>query len=111
MYNSCVKVTLKKLFGIRPSGRSIRLLGDSCNAFVDKCVVGISANKERIDKLLHDSLMLVTALNPHIGYDKVGAAARSERSLSQSKDSAVVIREVFFKAANREFVTCRKLIG
>lgn len=51
--------------------RSIRLLGDSCHAFVDNCVVGIEANRERIDKLLHESLMLVTALNPHIGYDKV----------------------------------------
>lgn len=51
--------------------RSIRLLGDSSHAFVNNCVVGIEANKERIDKLLHESLMLVTALNPHIGYDKV----------------------------------------
>ena len=51
--------------------RSIRLIGDSCHAFVDNCVVGIEANRERIDKLLHESLMLVTALNPHIGYDKV----------------------------------------
>lgn len=51
--------------------RSIRLLGDSCHAFVNNCVVGITANQERIDKLLHESLMLVTALNPHIGYDKV----------------------------------------
>lgn len=51
--------------------RSIRLISDSSKAFTDKCVVGIEANKDRIDKLLHESLMLVTALNPHIGYDKV----------------------------------------
>jgi len=57
--------------------RSIRLLGDSSNAFVDKCVVGIEANRERIDKLLHESLMLVTALNPHIGYDKAAAIAKT----------------------------------
>lgn len=51
--------------------RSVTLLSDSCAAFTDKCVVGIEPNKDRIAKLLHESLMLVTALNPHIGYDKV----------------------------------------
>lgn len=51
--------------------RSITLLADSCAAFTDKCVVGIEPNRDRIAKLLHESLMLVTALNPHIGYDKV----------------------------------------
>jgi len=51
--------------------RSVQLLGDSCKAFTTNCVDGIVANTDRIDKLLHDSLMLVTALNPHIGYDKV----------------------------------------
>jgi len=57
--------------------RSIRLMGDSCNAFVDKCVLGIEANTEQIDKLLHESLMLVTALNPHIGYDKAAQIAKT----------------------------------
>lgn len=51
--------------------RSVRLLGDSSKAFTENCVHGIQANRERINKLLHESLMLVTALNPHIGYDKV----------------------------------------
>merc|ERR1719347_2323709 len=41
--------------------RSIRLLGDSCVAFTDKCVTGMTVNRERVDKLLHESLMLVTA--------------------------------------------------
>jgi fumarate hydratase class II len=57
--------------------RSIRLIGDSCKAFTDNCVSGIRANEERISKLLNESLMLVTALNPHIGYDKVSIANRS----------------------------------
>jgi len=56
--------------------RSIQLLGDSCQAFTTNCVEGIIANRERIDKLLHESLMLVTALNPHIGYDKSAAIAK-----------------------------------
>ena len=51
--------------------RSIRLLADSSSAFTKNCVVGIEANRDRIGKLLHESLMLVTALNEHIGYDKV----------------------------------------
>lgn len=57
--------------------RSIRLISDSSKAFTDKCVVGIEANKDRIDKLLHESLMLVTALNPHIGYDKAAKIAKT----------------------------------
>jgi len=57
--------------------RSIRLLADSSAAFTTNCVVGIEANRERIDKLLHESLMLVTALNPHIGYDKAAKIAKT----------------------------------
>jgi len=57
--------------------RSIRLLGDASVAFTDNCVVGIEANRDRIDKLLHESLMLVTALNPHIGYDAAAKIAKT----------------------------------
>jgi fumarate hydratase class II len=56
--------------------QSIRLLADACNSFTDNCVVGIEANTARIDKLLHESLMLVTALNPHIGYDNAAKIAK-----------------------------------
>lgn len=56
--------------------QSIRLLSDACQSFVDHCVDGIQANESRIHKLLHDSLMLVTALNPHIGYDKAAQIAK-----------------------------------
>merc|ERR1712018_357859 len=57
--------------------RSIRLIGDSCVAFTDNCVDGITVNRDRVDKLLHESLMLVTALNPHIGYDKAAVIAKT----------------------------------
>jgi len=57
--------------------RSIRLIGDSCVAFTDNCVVGIEANREEINRLLHESLMLVTALNPHIGYDASAKIAKT----------------------------------
>ncbi len=56
--------------------QSIRLLGDAINSFTDNCLIGITPNHERIDKLLHESLMLVTALNPHIGYDNAAKIAK-----------------------------------
>ncbi len=56
--------------------QSIRLIADACNSFTDNCVVGIEANTDRITQLLNDSLMLVTALNPHIGYDNAAKVAK-----------------------------------
>jgi fumarate hydratase class II len=56
--------------------QSIRLLTDGCRSFAENAVTGIEPNKERIDRNLYDSLMLVTALNPHIGYDKAAEVAK-----------------------------------
>ena len=56
--------------------QSIRLIGDASHAFTDKCVIGIEANQARITQLLNESLMLVTALNPHIGYDNAAKIAK-----------------------------------
>ena len=56
--------------------QSIRLIADACNSFTENCVEGIEANEARIEKLLHESLMLVTALNPHIGYDNAAKIAK-----------------------------------
>ncbi|MFL5365137.1 MAG: class II fumarate hydratase [Myxococcales bacterium] len=57
--------------------QSVRLLADSARSFNDNCAVGIEPDRERIDKLLRESLMLVTALNPHIGYDKAAKIAKT----------------------------------
>ena len=57
--------------------RSIRLLGDAAVSFADHCIDGLQPNRERIDALLKQSLMLVTALNPHIGYDKAAKIAKT----------------------------------
>ncbi len=54
---------------------SVRLVSDACRSFVDHCVVGIEPNRERIAHFLSDSLMLVTALSPKIGYDKAAEIA------------------------------------
>ncbi len=56
--------------------QSITLLSDGIASFTDRCVAGIEADEQRIHQLLHESLMLVTALNPHIGYDKAAAIAK-----------------------------------
>jgi fumarate hydratase class II len=56
--------------------QSIRLLSDGCRSFTKNAVKGIEPNKKRIDHNLYNSLMLVTALNPHIGYDKASKVAK-----------------------------------
>ncbi len=61
---------------IRNVIESINLLNDGINSFIDQCLVGIVANEERIQQLLEQSLMLVTALNPYIGYDNAAKIAK-----------------------------------
>ena len=56
--------------------QSIRLLADACDMFNQHCAVGIEANRPSIAAHLHNSLMLVTALNPHIGYDNAAKIAK-----------------------------------
>ncbi len=56
--------------------QSVRLLADGAVSFNDNCAVGIEPNRERIEKSVRESLMLVTALNPHIGYDKAAQIAK-----------------------------------
>ena len=56
---------------------SIRILSDSCRSFTDNCVKGLKANEDRIAEHLENSLMLVTALNPHIGYDNAAKIAKN----------------------------------
>ncbi len=61
---------------IRNVVESINLLSDGINSFIDQCLVGIESNDDRIAELLEQSLMLVTALNPHIGYDNAAKIAK-----------------------------------
>ncbi|MBV2235936.1 MAG: class II fumarate hydratase [Sterolibacterium sp.] len=67
--------------------QSTRLLADGCRSFEEHCVRGIEINQQRIRELLERSLMLVTALVPHIGYDRAAAIAR------QAHDSGSTLRE------------------
>ena len=70
--------------------QSITLLTDACNSFRLNCVNGIEANKERIHSNLYNSLMLVTALNSHIGYDKAAEVAKKAYKENISLRDAIV---------------------
>ena len=70
--------------------QSIRLLNDACDSFRKNCTDGITPNKDRIKSNLYDSLMLVTALNPHIGYDKAAEVAKKAHKDNTSLKEAVI---------------------
>jgi fumarate hydratase class II len=70
--------------------QSIRLLGDTCQSFNDNCAVGIEPNLETIDDKLRRSLMLVTALNPLIGYDNAARVAKHAYKSNTTLREAVV---------------------
>jgi fumarate hydratase class II len=70
--------------------QSIRLLGDGCTSFDEHCATGIEPNRERIDRNLRESLMLVTALNPHIGYDNAAKVAKKAHSEGTTLREAAV---------------------
>lgn len=69
---------------------SIRLIHDSCHGFVEYCIAGMTINREQIDEHLRSSLMLVTALNPHVGYDNAARIAKNAHKKGISlRESAV----------------------
>ncbi len=72
--------------------QSIRLLADTCEMFNNNCAVGIEPNREKIDYYLHNSLMLVTALNPHVGYDNAARIAKKAHADGTTlKEAAVAL--------------------
>lgn len=90
---------------------SVRLIGDACDSFTEHCVSGIKANKTVIQKHLDNSLMLVTALNPHIGYDKAAQIAKTaHKNGTTLKEEAV---KLGFLTAEQfdQYVRPEKMIG
>jgi fumarate hydratase class II len=69
---------------------SVRLLADACRSFAEHCVAGIEPDRERIKHHLHNSLMLVTALNPRIGYDRAAKVAQKAHAEGKSLREACV---------------------
>jgi len=73
--------------------QSGQLIADACRSFADNCVIGITANKARIQQQLEQSLMLVTALNPHIGYDNAAKVAKKAHAEGTSlREAAVALK-------------------
>ncbi len=70
--------------------QSVRLLTDGCNSFDEFCATGIQPNQQRITELLNNSLMLVTALNPHIGYDKAAKIAKAAHAEGKTLKAAAI---------------------
>ena len=91
--------------------QSVRLLGDACESFKDNCVVGITANKVNVDKNLKNSLMLVTALNPHIGYDNAAKVAKKAFADNSTLKEAVVELGLLTEKEFDEKVNPANMIG
>ncbi len=91
--------------------QSIRLLSDVCESFTDKMVVGIKPNKEKIDYYLHNSLMLVTALNPYIGYDNAAKVAKKAHAENKTLKEAAVELGLLTAEQFDEYVRPEKMIG
>ena len=91
--------------------QSARLLGDAAVAFTDNCIDGIIANRERINKLLNESLMLVTALNTHIGYDKAAKIAKTAHKNGSTLKATAI--ELGFLTAEQfdEWVRPENMLG
>jgi fumarate hydratase class II len=90
--------------------QSIRLISDSCNSFTDNCIVGIQANEERINKLLNESLMLVTALNPHIGYDNAAKIAKKAHADGTTLKEAGIELKMLTEAQFDKWIKPREMI-
>lgn len=91
--------------------QSVRLLSDAIVSFNGNCAIGIAANVERIDALLHHSLMLVTALNPYIGYDKAAEIAKKAYREGTSLRDAAIATGYMTAAQFDAWVVPAKMVG
>ena len=91
--------------------QSVRLISDACESFTDNCVVGIQPNERNITKHLNDSLMLVTALNPHIGYDNAAKIAKKAHKENKTLKEAAVELDILTAEKFDEIVKPEKMIG
>lgn len=90
---------------------SVRLLSDAMRGFTRHCVVGLTANTARIDALLSSSLMLVTALAPHIGYDRAAAVAHHAHDHGLSLRDAALASGAVTAAQFDRWVDARAMLG
>ena len=91
--------------------QSIKLLGDACNSFNDNCAVGIEPVKEKIDDYLHHSLMLVTALNRHVGYENAAKIAKTAYKESKTLKQVAVELELMTAEQFDEWVIPEDMVS
>lgn len=91
--------------------QSIRLISDACESFTDNCVAGIEAAKDNIRKHMENSLMLVTALNPHIGYDNAAKVAKKAHKENKTLKEAAVELGLLTAEKFDEVVRPEKMTG
>jgi fumarate hydratase class II len=91
--------------------QSIRLISDACESFTDNCVVGIEPNEKNINKHLTESLMLVTALNPHIGYDNAAKIAKKAHEEGKTLKEVAVELGLLTEEKFDEVVRPEQMIG
>jgi fumarate hydratase, class II len=90
--------------------QSLRLLSDACRSLTDNCIVGIEADEKRIEKLMNESLMLVTALNPHIGYDNAAKIAKKAHAEGTSLKQAGVELGLLTEEQFKEWIKPEEMI-
>jgi fumarate hydratase, class II len=91
--------------------QSIKLIADACESFTDNCVVGIVANENNIKKHLENSLMLVTSLNPVIGYDNAAKVAKKAHKENKTLKETAMELELLTSEKFDEVVRPEKMIG
>jgi fumarate hydratase class II len=91
--------------------QSIRLIADACESFTDHCVAGIEANLANIQKHVENSLMLVTSLNPHIGYDNAAKVAKKAHKENKTLKEAAIELGLLTAEKFDEVVRPEKMIG
>jgi fumarate hydratase class II len=91
--------------------QSARLLADGAASFNDNCAVGIEPNLDRIAQLMRESLMLVTALNPHIGYDKAAQIAKKAHKEGTTLKAAALALGHVTEAQFDQWVRPENMVG
>lgn len=91
--------------------QSARLIGDASDSFATRCVQGLEVNKSKVDELMNASLMLVTALNPHIGYDKASEIAKKAHKEGTTLKEAAVASGHLTAEQFDEWIVPNEMIG
>ena len=91
--------------------QSVTLLSDAMISFNDNCAVGIEPNREEIDRKVQNSLMLVTALNPYIGYENAAKIAKTAHAEGTTLKEAALKSGLLTEEQFDEYVDPSKMIG